>query len=779
MSVGMRLSLAILTGTTVGVVSGCDRAVFVALSVAVCGVLVAWPRASVTYIFIFTLAAAHGAYDRAAVLQPPPSHLLSDEPRMVTGVLRSDAASSPAGIRLELDVEGIRARVTVSGLIAEQLHAQWTRGRHMSAPMRFREPDLTRNPGSPSADWQVMTRRFDLIGSVKSGALLTASRGPWWQEAAARVRAHVRCTTRTWLAPHSSSTQAVVTAILIGDRAGLDDDVTRRLQTAGTFHVIAISGGNVAMLTAMCFVLLRLTTRSLVLPILATTVVVVVYGVVVGGEPSVTRAVIAAVIYLLLRLTGIHPRPVNLLAIVAVVCVVVEPLAVIDVGAWLSFGATYGLIVVLPRLLDIIHLPVWKWLRAAVLATVAAEILIMPVTAGVFSRVGIAGVVLNLVAIPAMAVVQFSGLALCVWTAITDVGAHGIAVVAHLATVVLLASSALVDLAPWMSWRVPASSLWWTAAYYAALTGGLLATVPHWRRRCAAAAAALLVVIVSAPFVSMSRPATGWMRVSMLDVGQGDAILVQLPQGRSMLVDAGGTPGGTYDVGGRVVTPAVWALGERRIDYLALSHGDLDHVGGARRVVEELSPEEIWEGIPVERSVELQSLRRDAHTRRAVWRRLLAGHQVELGAVHITVRHPAPPDWQRVRVRNDDSLVLEVRYGEVSFLLTGDAGREFEANPQFPPPDGAPPRIRVLKVAHHGSRTSTAASFLERYSPRVALISTSAANMFGHPAPQVVARLHEHDVHVYRTDRHGAVIVETDGREVRVRAIAGPALTVF
>lgn len=779
MSAGVRLSLAILTGTTVGVVSSCDPAVFVAVSVALASALVAWPRASVTYTLAFAITAAYGASDRAAALQPTSPHLMSDEPIHVTGILRADAVPAPAGIRLELDVDGHLVRATVSGTIAEALYTQWTRGRRVSGPIRLREPDLTRNPGSPSEAWQIMTRRFDLIGSVKSGALLSVSRGPWWQDAAARVRAHVRSTTRTWLAPHSASTHAVVTAILIGDRAGLDDDVTRRLQAAGTFHVIAISGGNVAMLTAMCFVVLRVLTRSLVLPVVLTTVVVLAYGVVVGGEPSVTRAVIAAVIYLLLRLTGISPRPVNLLGIVAVVCVLIEPMAVIDVGAWLSFGATFGLIVVLPRLLDVVRLPVWNWLRAALLATIAAELLIMPVTAGVFSRVGVAGVVLNLAAIPAMAVVQFAGLTLCVWTMVTDVGAPLIAVVAHLATVVLLGSAALVDLAPWMSWRVPPSSLWWTFTYYGVLAGALFATSSRWRKRGAAAAGVLLVVIVSAPFVPVARPATGWMRVSMLDVGQGDAIVVQLPGGRSMLVDAGGTPGGTYDVGGRVVTPAVWALGERRITYLALSHGDLDHVGGARRVVDDLAPDEIWEGIAVETSQELQALRRDAHARHVAWRRVLAGHEVELGGVQISVRHPAPPDWQRVRVRNDDSLVLEVRFGDVSFLLTGDAGQEFERRPVPASPHGGPPRIRVLKVAHHGSRTSTAASFLDGYSPRVALISTSAANMFGHPAPQVVARLHERDVHVYRTDRHGAVIVETDGREVRVRAVAGPALTVF
>ena len=381
MSVGVRVSLAVLIGALVGVVSPWDLALFAGLSVAVGSVLIAWPRASATYVLVGLLAATYGANDRASALRPVPSNLLTEEPIHVTGVLLSDAAVTPGGIRVELLADGRRIRATVSGTIAEQMYTQWTRGRRLSGPIRLRVPDLTRNPGSPPADWQAMPRRFDLIGSTKSGALLTVSPGSRWQEAGARGRAHVRDTARTWLAPHSTSTQAVVTAILIGDRAGLDDDVTRRLQAAGTFHVIAISGGNVAMLTAMCFVILRTLTRSPVSPIVITIVVVAAYGAVVGGEPSVTRAVIAAVLYLLLRLTGISPQPVSLLAVVAVVCVLIEPMAVIDVGAWLSFGATFGLLVVLPRLLKMPMLTVWPWLRMALLATVAAEMLIMPVTA--------------------------------------------------------------------------------------------------------------------------------------------------------------------------------------------------------------------------------------------------------------------------------------------------------------------------------------------------------------------------------------------------------------
>jgi competence protein ComEC len=785
MSLGLRLTTLFVLGTPVGVLVDYQFAVVVALGVLSATLALAWSRPATVGLLVLMCGATLGAWGRADALRPVPLHLITADPVVLTGGLLSDAAASPSGISVELQIADTRVRAVVAGSMAEGTYRQWTRGRTMTAPIRLRGPDLVRNPGSPSETWQRLTRPFDLIGTVKSAALVEVAAGPWWQERAARIRAHVRHTTATLFSPYSAS---VVTAILIGDRAGLDDEVTRRLQAAGTFHVIAISGGNVAMLTMVSFMLLRLVTRSLVFPIVATTGIVIVYGVVVGGEPSVTRAVVAAVMYLLLRLVGVDPRPVNLLAVVAVVCILMDPLAVIDVGAWLSFGATLGLIVVLPRLLQAARgsddhpvgwARVWDWLRAAVLATAAAEILIMPVTAGVFARVGVAGLLLNLVAIPAMAVVQFAGLAACglalVWTQAARVAAE----IAHVATVVLLGSSAALDLAPWLSWRVPSSSLWWTAAYYVALTAALWVVRPRWQRGAVVSACVLLVVIVSAPFVGLARPATGWMRVSVIDVGQGDAILVQTPNGRSLLVDAGGTPSGTYDVGGRVVTPAVWALGERRLEWLVVTHGDLDHVGGAARVMEDLSPREVWEGIPVESSAVLQDLRRKAHTRRVTWRRVQAGHELEVGGVHVTVRHPAPPDWQRVRVRNDDSVVLELRYGDVSFLLTGDAGVEFESVPLEPLRSGAPARIRVLKVGHHGSRSSTAATFVDHLAPRVALISAGAGNMFGHPAPDVIARLTSSGIHTFRTDRHGAVIVESDGRVVRVRGMVGPRLEVF
>jgi competence protein ComEC len=204
-----------------------------------------------------------------------------------------------------------------------------------------------------------------------------------------------------------------------------------------------------------------------------------------------------------------------------------------------------------------------------------------------------------------------------------------------------------------------------------------------------------------------------------------------------------------------------------------MTHGDVDHIGGAMRVAEDLRPAEIWEGVPVPQHQMVDDLRRA--TGGTVWRRLFVGHQMEAAGALIDVLHPPLPDWERRRVRNDDSMVLRLRFGLVEILLTGDAGPEFES--AFTRDPDSPP-IRVLKVGHHGSKTSSSERFLDAYAPTAAVVSAGQGNLFGHPAPVVIGRLSQRDIDVFRTDRDGAIVIETDGRVARVQTATGRVLTV-
>jgi competence protein ComEC len=259
--------------------------------------------------------------------------------------------------------------------------------------------------------------------------------------------------------------------------------------------------------------------------------------------------------------------------------------------------------------------------------------------------------------------------------------------------------------------------------------------------------------------------------VTFLDVGQGDAALVRFPDGRSMVVDAGG--GGAFDLGSRVVVPAIWRLGVRRLDYLVLSHGDPDHIGGARSVLGDLQPLSIWEGIAVPGHQPMDALRAEAGRSGATWTSHRAGESLQLGPARLEIVHPPEADWERRRVRNDDSLVIELSMGRVAILLTGDVGKEVE-------PEIAA-RLhrkawRLVKVPHHGSASSSSPGFLEALRPAVAVVSAGRANWYGHPRPEVLERYRRVGAEVFRTDEDGAVDVATNGERVIIRTMRGRTL---
>jgi competence protein ComEC len=408
------------------------------------------------------------------------------------------------------------------------------------------------------------------------------------------------------------------------------------------------------------------------------------------------------------------------------------------------------------------------WLIASLAASLAAEIALLPVSAWTFSRVTSAGLLLNLAAVPLMGLVQVGGIVVSCLGGVEAIAAPA-GWIAHVAASGLTGSARLVDAAPWLAARVPPPSLVLVAGYYLGLAVTLLA---HGNRR----ACGIGMLLASAVAIITGQPA-GWLsaahgpgglRVTVFDVGQGDATLVEFADRSSVLVDSGGIPFGnsTFDMGSRVLSPALWARGVRGLDTVLLTHGDPDHIGGARAIIDDFAPDHVWEGVPVDRHVPLQEVLREARQGGAQIERRQAGDEIRIGGARVRVLHPPLPDWERQRVRNDDSVVVEVLYGNVAVLLLGDVGAGIERSIL---PRLTPARLRILKVAHHGSRTSTSRELLEHWRPQIAIISCGRGNTFGHPAPEVLRRLESIGATTYRTDRDGQVTIDTDGQRVNVR----------
>ncbi|HUP39198.1 MAG TPA: DNA internalization-related competence protein ComEC/Rec2 [Vicinamibacterales bacterium] len=735
---------------------------------------------------------ADSASRRAPLREVFDWHITRDQFQLfanVEGRLRTDATKGPSGVTLSIAVDRIDvngtpyataggALIGVGGELASDQILQWRTGRRVALPATLRTPTTYLDTGVGDAERQMAWRGVALVGSVKSERLVevTTEGGPL-AEILASTRAAIRQAVVSSVGPWSAQSAAVVDAILIGDRAGLEPDVERRLQEAGTYHVIAISGGNIAILAGLSLFLLRLIgcgPRSAALCVIA---MLVAYAFIVEGGSSVARATLMAVVYFSAQLIDHRTPPLNVAALTAAILFCADPLQVVDPGFALTFGATLGILVGMSKLAHV--LPASRWMRgplALLIASASAEIALLPISAFVFSRVTFAGLIVNFAAIPLMTIVQIAGMAAVALTGLSGELAGAAGWFAHVAVEGLIGSAGFVDAVPWLTRRLAPPPLWVMAVYYAAFISFVVPTFRSAGRRAAAACAmAAGIWIITTPTFALFGASPAPLRVTFLDVGQGDAAIVQFPDGRTLSIDAGGLASTTFDIGGRVIAPSFWALGVRRIDYMSVTHGDVDHIGGAASLFRDFKPFEVWEGVPVPPHLATRELRALADEAGTVWRTLQPADRVNFGQVELVVHHPPHPDWERQRVRNDDSEVLEIRYGGVSFVFTGDIGRDVE---RAIAPNFARAPIRVLKVPHHGSATSSSQVFLDALRPDVAVISAGRGNPFGHPVPSVVERYRNIGAAIYRTDQDGAVTVETDGTTVRVAAFTGRRLTL-
>lgn len=744
------------------------------------------------------LAARERAVGRQPGRPPPEDERASVE---VTGVLRRDGAVTPSG-GVSLDVEVTRIAglepserpalrsghavqggilLTVVGVLGVERIDQWRAGRTIRAPALLRRPSRYLNPGVPDQERSLARRGVTLVGSVKSAALVEVlSRGSTLAETAAHGRSFVRRAVASGVGRWSARSAAIVTAILIGDRTGLGDEVERRLQDAGTYHVIAISGGNIAILAMLALGAFRLAGWMGRAAMLTVVLALTAYAYLVGGGPSVNRATLMAVMYFLGRALDLRGSPLNTLAVAAALLAAANPLAVADPGFLLTFGATLAILIAVPE----VRAPrVVASLVALFAASLAAELALVPIGATFFSRVTMAGLVLNFAAIPLMGVAQLAGLAVVAASLVFPALAGWAGWIAHLGAEGLVRSADLVDLVPALAWRVARPHPGLVAVYYTALamawalwrlrraSGSREGEIARWARRASALlSAGALFWIAAEPARLLPERGKGRLQVTFVDVGQGDAALIRFPGGQSVMIDAGGLGGASFDIGDRVVAPVLRHLGVRRLQTVAVTHGDLDHLGGASALVREFRPFDVWEGVPVPPLEPLQALRREAQRRGSRWTNVQRHDEISIDGVRVVVRHPTPPDWERQDVRNDDSIVVELLWKDVSIVLTGDIGREVEREiaPHFPTVP-----LRVVKVPHHGSLSSSSEAFVRALASRVAVVSAGRGNTFGHPATEVLERYARAGAEIFRTDRDGAVVVDTDGSSLRVRTFTG------
>jgi len=731
-----------------------------------------YPRAAL--VLVLAGLALLGALRVAG--SPLPAEHLARRPLVGTLAIEGRLAEEPVRwtpdrTRLLLDVDATHAgpeRLPAAGRVQLTVYGELAlplgETQRLLVDAQLHRPIGFRNPGSFDYPAHLRREGILLVGHARADRItaLTPDAPPWpvavkrWAVGVIAARL-----------PETSA--ALLAGLLLGERSALPREIDGSFRRAGVYHILAVSGFNVALLAGSVFGGLAMAGVPRRGAAGAAAVVLVGFALVVGGQPSVLRATVMGLLLLAALLLDRESQLPNALALAVLALLLWRPGDLWEPGFQLSFAATAGIVYLGPGITGrLIARGAPAWLAAAVAVSLGAQAAVTPLMLTHFNQLSLIGVAANLLVVPLAAVATTLGmLALLVELAPGALAAllfHALWLVLIGLRVVVSAAAAL----PAAMVHLPAPSAAAALAWYGAL---LFAPGMAASRRVRAVVGTLAVLVAGLSIWPWLRPTETMLRVTFLDVGQGDAALIELPEGPRLLVDGG--PGGArrFDVGERVLAPFLWNRPLARLDAVALTHWDIDHSGGLAAVLAHFHVGEFWEsGHPTGGAPETAAALARARAPRRV---LAAGQRLWLGRALITVLGPGrePP-----QAANDQSLVLRLDWRGVSLLLAGDLGPRGEA---LLLERAGPVRTLALKVAHHGSRFSSTAPFLERARPRVAVISVGARNPFRHPSAEALARLEATGARVYRTDRDGAVILETDGRVLRVTAWARGVTETF
>ncbi len=625
-----------------------------------------------------------------------------------------------------------------------------------------------RNFNRPSLNLYLKTQKIHrraisksplLIEKIKSGKRFSLLRAISWlrQSLQQKIEEHFPSS-----AASLSVQGAVLEALLLGERNRLNNSTSRALQNAGIYHLMAISGAHIAIISFFFFSILKLfrvperLSYMLLMPFL------VFFALLVEGRPSVMRATIMALAYLLGKIIWSDVNLINTISISAFFLLLLNPFSLFNVGFQLTFAATLSIILFFPKIIK--YLPRLPFRISEIFClSLTAQLGIIPIVAAVFHRVTFSAIVLNYAALPLVAVIMAGGYIFLIFSFFSFWLSHLLAKFISLSINLLIRTSHSLDWLPFVSYRLPSPHLLTIISYFAFLLLFLISFKAKrhklWLSFCFLA---VFFILIYYPFPSSFSPG---LKLTVLDVGQGESILVEFPGRKKMLIDGGGLQQETYDIGENVVSPFLWKKGIKKIDYLVLTHAHPDHLNGLRAVARNFKINEFWEALSPLKNKTYQEFKRllpPANRQKRMFR----GEVHKEGSTIISVLHPARQNPYVVKVDNDQSLVLRLTYGQTSFLLPGDIGTKAEKEILE---TGLEIQSQLLKSPHHGSKTSSSAVFLEKVKPQLVIISVGKGNRYGFPNKEVLARYKQFGLKIYRTDLDGAVEALSDGHKISTR----------
>jgi competence protein ComEC len=586
----------------------------------------------------------------------------------------------------------------------------------------------------------------------------------------------------------------ILKALVLGERGGIPEEVAEHFIVTGIAHLLAISGDHLGIVAFLSYSLLIWFLKRSELLLLSISVkewaagltlpCIVLYTFIAGGGISVIRATLMVITFFLSILFHRERNLLHTLVLAAFLILVFSPPSLFDASFQLSFLAVLSILYLVPRVLralrpdGVASLPQKSWthslLRYAMISFLVTGVAILgtaPFVALHFNRMAPIGFVTNLFFIPwvGFLIVPLSLVASLFSFFLTPLASLLIQV-SNFLTLLLLRAVALCASFPYASFFVSTPTPFEIILFYL-----LLFTVVHVREGRVLQALVLglsIVLLFDLAYWNLKDRFQKNLMITFIDVGHGDSILLEFPKGKRMLVDGGGLRDDRFDIGKNVIAPFLWKKKIRKIDTLVLTHPDPDHLKGLNFIASCFFIDQFWDNGPEENSEWHLRLKETLQKKNVESLSLNTKSPPRMiHGVRVSILNPAegkeayrrkdPPSFL-----NNQSLVMKIQFGNIGVLLTADAEKEAEYRMVG---QGAPIKADILKVPHHGSASSSTSLFLQKVDPSYAVLSVGERNIARLPHPEVLKRYERLGTKLFRTDRHGAITVITDGERIKIK----------
>ena len=709
-------------------------------------------------------------------------HLAGQEQMTIEGTLMTDPIVKGDRTQLILKAESwITSDTThITGQILvfcyQPLSFQFQYGDKVIVTGQLSLPEPKRNPGG--FDYRAYLKQQNIQAIMRTthpGNILFKSHkhGDW-------IMQSIILPTRRWIANHIISnyhgeTRGILMALILGDRSLLDSDVRDDYARAGIIHTLAVSGLHVGFIMLIVMTLLGLIRIPEKWQLLLTIIILSIYMSITQFKPPVVRATIMAIVYLSGILLNRKPQAFNTLGIAAIIILISRPLSLFDIGFQLSFSAIASIflfynelnqMVWVQKLRSVSHLPIYRWLISGLLVSFTAQIGTLPITAYYFYRLPVLSIIINLIAIP------LTGLIVCCCLAGLFFSAFSLWIAQSYITLTQVLVELMMKGTHWISSltfsniSIPRPSISQTLIY---LSFCLISFTTFSTKKKKGYMWMILVCLNLSIWQQVYENRRPFIRWIQFDVGQGDAALLQMPRGKTLLID-GGDRTDRFDAGARIITPYLMQQGIRTLSAVLMTHPHHDHMGGLNDIIQHFKVEQfISAGTPCSTplNIQLQTFLKN----KKIPHRIITAPDSLTSFPGILIHFLWPDSVEKCKTKNNyfnmnnQSLVFQLMFGNTSLLFTGDA--ETQAENQYSS-SLFNQSTSLLKASHHGSITSSSQELLSHFSPDLAVISVGSHNRFGHPSHEILNRFNHHKIPVYRTDINGAIIIDVTNSDFKV-----------